>query len=51
MDNIGKFNEGQQGRSCLSQLLAHYEEILIDIPDGDNVNAIYLESRLGQSLW
>ena len=52
MEAIEAFNEGQHGfrqdRSCLSQLLAHYKKILLDIHDGNNVDVIY---RLRQSLW
>ena len=41
------FNEGQHGfrqnRSCLSQLLVHYEGILRCIQEGNNADVIYLD--------
>jgi hypothetical protein len=41
------FNKNQHGfrakRSCLSQLLAHYEEILKGMEEGFNVDSIYLD--------
>jgi len=47
MVDIGAFNEGQhgfrQGRSCLSQLLTHYEKVIQAIQDGGNADVIYLD--------
>ena len=46
-ERIKAFNNGQhgfrRGRSCLSQLLAHYENILEGIKEGHNVDVIYLD--------
>ena len=42
-----KLNENQHGfrskRSCLSQLLAHYDEVLKGLEEGHNVDTIYLD--------
>ena len=47
LQDITVFNEGQhgfrRGRSCLSQLLLHYESILENIQDGNNADVIYLD--------
>ena len=29
------------GRSCITQLLSHFEDVLLDMVDGSDVNAIY----------
>ena len=43
----GLFNPGQHGfrngRSCLSQLLMHYEQVLDGLETGTNVDVIYLD--------
>ncbi|KAG0693450.1 hypothetical protein GWK47_027490 [Chionoecetes opilio] len=40
LEHLMKVQHGfRQGRSCLSQLLTHYEKVLQDIHDGDNVDA------------
>ena len=47
LERNGTLNNGQhgfrQGRSCLSQLLLHYEKILEYIQDGQNTDVIYLD--------
>ena len=47
MDDNNKFNDNQHGfrsgRSCLSELLAHYEEILEMLESGIPVDTIYLD--------
>ena len=47
LESIKQFNPGQhgfrRGRSCLSQLLDHYANILNEIKDGQNVNVVYLD--------
>jgi exonuclease III len=47
MNDIGAFNDGQHGfrggRSCLSQLLVHYERITDEVGTGNNVDVIYLD--------
>ena len=41
------FNSGQhgfrKGRSCLSELLAHFDEILDGLNSGANVDVVYLD--------
>ena len=47
MDKYQLFNNNQhgsrKGRSCLSQLLNHYDKILSLLEDGYNVDVIYLD--------
>ena len=47
MDNNNLFNPSQHGfragRSCLSQLIAHFDRILSLIEEGANVDVIYLD--------
>ena len=47
LEENGLLNPGQHGfrtgRSCLSQLLAHFETITQILEDGDNVDVIYLD--------
>ena len=47
LDQNNLFNTTQhgfrKGRSCLSQLLAHYDEILSLIENGLNVDVVYLD--------
>ena len=47
MDELNLFNNSQhgfrQGRSCLSQLLGHYDEILNLLEQGVNVDVAYLD--------
>lgn len=47
LETNNKFNNGQhgfrKGRSCLSQLLQHYEDILEKIKDGKSMNVFYLD--------
>ena len=47
MDSNGLFNQSQHGfrvgRSCLSQLLSHYEQILQRMENGHDVDIIYLD--------
>ena len=42
-----KFNDAQhgfrQGRSCLTQLIKHYDELLHKMEDGSNVDVVYLD--------
>ena len=46
-DNNNLFNPSQhgfrQGRSCLSQLLTHYDSILSKLEEGEDVDVIYLD--------
>ena len=46
LEDTGILNDGQhgfrKGRSCHSQLLAHYDKILQDTQVGENVDVIYL---------
>ena len=47
LDDNGLFNDSQhgfrQGRSCLSQLLAHFENLLTRLESNGNVDVIYLD--------
>ena len=47
LEENGLLNPGQHGfrsgRSCLSQLLAHFETITQILEDGDNVDVVYLD--------
>ena len=47
METNNLFNKNQHGfrggRSCLSQLLSHYERILQFLEEGSNVDVIYLD--------
>ena len=47
LDEGNLFNKSQhgfrQGRSCLSQLLAHHDEVLANLEKGLNVDTIYLD--------
>ena len=47
LEENGLLNPGQHGlragRSCLSQLLAHFETVTQILEDGDNVDVIYLD--------
>jgi len=47
LEDNASFNQSQHGfrsgRSCLSQLLAHYEKILSELEEGHNVDVIYLD--------
>ncbi len=47
MDKNNLFNQSQHGfrsgRSCLSQLIAHYDKILSILEEGSNVDVIYLD--------
>lgn len=47
METHGLFNPSQHGfrlgRSCLSQLIAHYDTILEHLASGDNVDVIYID--------
>ena len=47
LENNNLFNPGQHGfrkcRSCLSELLAHYDEILAELGKGKNVDVAYLD--------
>ena len=47
LENHNLFNPGQhgfrRGRSCLSQLLAHYDDVLSSIQNGQNADVIYLD--------
>ena len=47
LENSGAMNINQHGfrngRSCLSQLLAHYDFILSKLETGQNVDVIYLD--------
>ena len=47
LEDTNALNDGQhgfrRGRSCLSQLLSHFDNILQDIQEGDNVDVIYLD--------
>lgn len=47
LEKTEAFNDGQhgftKGRSCLSQLLQHQEEILTNLARGKNVDVIYLD--------
>ena len=36
-------NESQKGRSCLTQLLKHYDEILTDMEEETQVNVLYVD--------
>ena len=42
-----KFNNAQhgfrQGRSCLTQLIQHYDDLLNKMEDGSNVDVVYLD--------
>ena len=46
LEVYNKLNPDQHGfrskRSCLSQLLEHYDEILSHLEDGKNVDSLYL---------
>ena len=47
LEDHGLMNDGQHGfrsgRSCLSQLLAHYDTILSGLEDGGGVDVVYLD--------
>lgn len=47
MEDNGLYNAGQHGfragRSCLSQLLDHYDRILVELEEGKNVDVIYTD--------
>lgn len=47
LERHGLFNPGQHGfrlgRSCLSQLVAHYDHILQQLEQGKNVDVVYLD--------
>ena len=47
LEDNNSFNPSQHGfrsgRSCLSQLLAHYDKILSQLEEGHNVDVIYLD--------
>ena len=47
LESNGLFNEGQHGfrsgRSCLSQLLAHHNDVIEGLVDGSDVDVIYLD--------
>ena len=47
MDELGLFNSSQHGfrsgRSCLSQLLTHFDKILSYLEQGINVDTVYLD--------
>ena len=47
LEGHGLFNDGQHGfrrnRSCLTQLLNHYDNILRDLNDGFEVDVVYLD--------
>ena len=47
LDDNDKLNKNQHGfrtgRSCLTQLLAHYDNIISLLEDGQNVDVVYLD--------
>ena len=47
LDNNNSFNKNQhgfrKGRSCLTQLLAHHDNILNQLEQGYNVDVVYLD--------
>ena len=47
MDKLDLFNSSQHGfrsgRSCLSQLLSHFDKILSYLEQGINVDTVYLD--------
>ena len=47
MEECNSFNKNQHGfragRSCLTQLLAHYDNIISQLEEGHNVDVIYLD--------
>ena len=47
MEECDSFNKNQHGfragRSCLTQLLAHYDDIISKLEEGQNVDVVYLD--------